>query len=67
MIFKTGSVKNSWIRAFQPIMLVNFPNRINFGYKGNMPQDTSIMSRISLGMEGPDDVARISPKVGSEG
>ena len=65
--FKTGLVKNSWIRAFQPIMSVNFANRINFGYKGNMPQDTSIMSRIGLGMEGPDDVTRISPKVGLEG
>lgn len=62
-----GTIRNSWIRAFRSGISVNFANKIKFRFKGNILQDKSILARVGVGMEGPNDNTNISAKFGIEG
>jgi hypothetical protein len=67
VMLKTGSIPNSWIRAFRPGIPVNFANNIRFSFKGYTPEDKFILTRIGVGIEGLDDNADLSKKFGLEG
>jgi hypothetical protein len=67
LVFRTGTIQNSWIRAFRSGIPVDFANKINFRFKGNLLGDRSILTRVGVGMEGPNDNTNISAKFGIEG